>query len=128
MTEREFDSERERALTALSMRWMVLAPIFKTHHFRSENEWRIVCGIDVKNQQDFIKSRNASTSPIPYAELDIIEQAEDDPEPKLPLSEVVTGPTVDAELSESSLNCLLSEHRYGDVTVRRSDIPLRDDL
>lgn len=96
---------------------------FKDPVFSEEREWRLVAPRaygDVEN----VHFREMQGTVVPYIQIKIPT-----PDPikkdRLPMVEVVQGPLTDPALGEKSLRLLLKKHKYEDVQVRQSRVPIR---
>jgi Protein of unknown function (DUF2971) len=100
---------------------------FKHHSFREEAEWRIVHVRSRLNEEEQlpVECRATATGFVPYVELALPGAGPFTG--KLPIKEVVVGPTAHPELAEQAVGKLLKRHDYDSfwTTVRRSSIPLR---
>jgi hypothetical protein len=100
---------------------------FKNPLFEEEQEWRIA-RVSVlsafSNPLADVKFRVAGNQILPYVDLDLSS-------PlglfagRLPILEVVHGPTLNPSLTEMALRLLLDKHNYSFVDVGGSSVPLR---
>ncbi|MEO8393001.1 MAG: DUF2971 domain-containing protein [Chloroflexota bacterium] len=67
-----------------------------------------------------IKFRERNGVIVPYVEFKMF-----DPSPRLPLKEVIIGPTDHYERAKAGLRLLLDKNGFDSVTIRQSDIPYR---
>jgi len=103
---------------------------FKNSGYSEEGEWRLVqfgrawTG-DVQWLHP-VQFRERKGQIIPYADLDLA-QSGSSKGGKLPISQIVAGPTQDAELSDKALRLFVEDCGYGpdQVELRRSIVPFR---
>jgi hypothetical protein len=98
---------------------------FKDCKWKKEKEWRLVYMPEVGNLLE-VKCRDSERGEVCHVELNLsVEISSHGAEiGKLPIREVMHGPTSDPELAKRSLELLLCQHEYITVPVRGSDIPL----
>lgn len=89
----------------------------KDGSFREEAEVRAFYVISLKEAQ--IEFREARNMLVPY----IVVKSSDGA--RMPIEEVIVGPTSDFHLSRFSLQKFLEKHGYGEVKITSSDIPFR---
>ena len=95
---------------------------FKHPAFTEENEWRIIVPYDRCEWLDRILFRPSKSLLIPYTMMAFGDHVD---KPRLPLLEIVHGPTLHPELLKKSLHLLLEQQGYEHVEVRGSSAPLR---
>lgn len=93
-----------------------ISSYFKHNKFNSEREYRIIS----YGKPDKIKYREGTSMIIPYIEGNLLDK-----NGKLPISQIIVGPTPHKELSRVSIKNLLTSIGYEDVDVEYSDIPYR---
>lgn len=116
----------ETVVENLTARLLQYVAAFKRSSFREEKEWRIA-DIDLLDlpQNTPLQFRVRQGIIVPYRQLQL-GNAEDEKSPRLPLSIVMKGPTLDRPLAVRSLRDVLRSHGYGDdVEIQVSEIPLR---
>jgi hypothetical protein len=92
-----------------------LLPRFKHNGFRDEREFRFVVHGPKKEE---IKFRQKGGVIVPYVELSLGPTS-------LPINFITVGPGNDAQLTQKSIELYLHAKGYGDVAVRKSDVPFR---
>ena len=93
-----------------------MSSYFKNDKFIGEREYRIIsCG-----KPDKLKHREGTSMIIPYIEGNLLDE-----DGKLPISEIIVGPTSDINLSILSIESLLKSFGYKDVDVKSSKITYR---
>lgn len=90
--------------------------------FAEEKEWRILANFD-STDVTRLNFRQGQTTFLPYVELD--PSAFGDSFEKLPIREVVHGPTVHPQLAAQSLDALFKKHGFTVPKIWGSTIPLR---
>ena len=113
-------SEKMRSVSAFSdmiAKMVAIAPYCKDESFREENEWRLA----------FIERENAlfregDTLIIPYVEFDL-----KDDNGRLPIENIVIGPSPNMSESYSSLELLLDQYGIA-ANIEESKIPYRPGL
>jgi hypothetical protein len=104
---------------------------FKHRSFAEEEEWRLV---HLRPGQASVPGAPVERSPVsvragagflvPYVELvttrDLLTEAD-----RVPLVDVVRGPSPQPELADDALRLLLEQAAYSDVQIRPSAVPLR---
>ncbi|CAO3352052.1 DUF2971 domain-containing protein [Azospirillum melinis] len=101
-----------------------LAPQFKSKHWASEKEWRIILTSMKKNYQDNLKFRAGKMGLIPYVEFKPKHFKRGLYE-KMPINTVVQGPSPHAKLGRESLEQFLHSVGHHDVRIEASSVPLR---
>jgi hypothetical protein len=96
---------------------------FKSRHWRSEKEWRLVDAL-LRGEKDRVRFRSGHLGLIPYIEVAPTATAGVFTG-RLPLTQVVLGPHPHQELSRSAMRDYLSGQGYHHTEVRVSDVPLR---
>lgn len=96
---------------------------FKHKAFSEEDEWRVIFDFDRYKHMDRLKYRQSRGFPVPYVELPLYIPSK--VVPKLPLVEIIHGPTLHPDLTKKSLHLLLQRCNYEFVEVRGSNAPLR---
>ncbi|MGJ7249074.1 DUF2971 domain-containing protein [Morganella morganii] len=94
----------------------LIVPFIKHPGFSEEGEYRLV-SLRVNNPSD-IKFRNNGKLVIPYVEFSVQHD-------KLPISEIVIGPSDNCKLLEKGVKMMLEHYKYSDVKVIHSNIPYR---
>jgi len=100
------------------------ALLYKHPGFAEEKEWRIT----IRRSRDELISaglprfRTGSLGPVPY--LPVVEHSPTSP-CRLPIGEIVIGPTQNPGLVERSTRLLLGSSGYDEVIITHSTIPLR---
>lgn len=99
------------------MKWLVgsITPFFKHKGFQEEGEFRILIGN--YNGLSAVSFRENGRLIIPYMNLNDIG--------KLPIKEVVIGPSADSEYVHKSLRMFLNARGYSAVKLKSSNIPFR---
>lgn len=108
-------------------------PFFKNAAFQEENEWRIAFSLTDKEKEYFeINYRPRGNVLLPYVclqELDICvdedcraSKLEVD---KLPIDEIIVGPSSDQGLTISSLQYFLNQSHWSEIATSKSEIPFR---
>ena len=92
-------------------------PRMKSHHFKSEGEWRLA-HLHSKGCRCLVKERSPGS--IPYVELPLSYGVS-----HLPISSVWLGPGHANDASEEAVRKFLNMHGYTSVSLKRSDVPLR---
>jgi hypothetical protein len=101
----------------LAVAAMSMLARMKSHHFHSENEWRLA-HLHTRGREDcLVHSGNGAKT---HVELDLTQLTG-----RLPLVSVWLAPGVANDMSEAALRNLLNTSGYHDVRTRRSEIPLR---
>ncbi len=113
-----FESNKKSSLSEVSSKILneiiKLSPYIKHVSFKNENEYRI---IHENNYNDERKYRYGKSMIVPYVEFSPLDE-----DGKLPISEIIVGPTPHSELSKRSVQCLLNSKGY-DIEVKTSQIP-----
>lgn len=105
-----------------------LAHSFKDPSYKEEQESRIVfthSKSDAFHSETPLQFRARGGDIVPYMPVALHERLLREPDPKLPIKEIVSGPGVDYERNYNSLKQLLGENGYEGVEIVRSVIPLR---
>ncbi|MCI2975533.1 MAG: DUF2971 domain-containing protein [Actinomycetota bacterium] len=100
------------------------ALLYKHPGFAEEKEWRIIVRL---NRAKLINAglprfRTGSLGPVPYVLVDGYGATSPS---RLPIGEIVIGPTQNPGLAERSIRLLLGSSGYDDVAITHSAIPLR---
>lgn len=102
------------------------AHLYKHPGFAEEKEWRITVRL---RRADLVgtgvpRFRDGSLGPVPFVPVGVHSTTSP---PRLPIREIVVGPTQNPSLAERSVRLLLGSVGYGhaEVTVTPSVIPLR---
>jgi hypothetical protein len=90
--------------------------------FSEEKEWRILANFDSAHASR-VCLRPSRTTLVPYVELNLSVPGGQD---KLPIREVVQGPTAHPELARLAVDWLFRKHGFQAPEIRGSTIPLRD--
>jgi hypothetical protein len=116
----------EEVLMPAAREHLKLALIFrvfwlKDPGFHEEQEWRILAEF-ASNDLTAVRFRQGYTTLVPYVELNLsaIDQSE-----KLPICEIVHGPSMHPTLAAQALDWVLKSNGFANVTVSASAIPLR---
>lgn len=98
----------------------MLAPCLKSPVFEAEREWRLVSQLESARQ---FRISNGLIVPYLFCKF----RADANGSDRLPISEVMVGPSQHAESSRSAIRALLNGYGYSaeSVAVSVSDIPLR---
>lgn len=96
---------------------------FKHEAFKEEDEWRAISRFNRTEQCKKLQFRGNQGFPVPYIESYLADA--EHKMPKLPLVEIVHGPTLHPQLTKKALNLLLEKHDYEFVELRGSNAPLR---
>lgn len=88
--------------------------------FTEEQEWRILVTLTSDNLSD-VKFRQGLNALIPYIELNLSDVKTS----KLPISEIVLGPTLHPELAKKALDSMLKKNGFPNVLLTESEIPFR---
>ena len=97
---------------------------FKAAGFEEEREWRLVTWIPSAMESKKVKFRASANFTIPYLSLDLSVTGRGDEE-KLPISRIIQGPRVEAEVGMKSLELLVKKYGYTATEVVPSKIPFR---
>jgi hypothetical protein len=99
---------------------------FKHPAFEQEHEWRVIFldRIGADNGLESVKFRPSANFLVPYVEVDISAQAGGGAN-KLPLAEVIVGPTGNPDLSVASMKMFLRKNDFAFTEVGVSGVPLR---
>lgn len=115
-----FESNKKSSPSEVSIKIlneiMKISPYIKHVSFKNEKEFRI---IHETNYNDEGKYRYGKSMIVPYVEFSPL-----DGDGKLPISEIIVGPTPHSELSKKSVQSLLNSKGY-DIEVKTSKIPYR---
>jgi hypothetical protein len=121
-TEALTKAERKR-LTMFGLKFLMkiieYAPIFKHPTFFQENEWRLIKYVD-DNIKEEILFRPTGSMLVPYIKVEIPLVGG-----KLPVTEIVIGPTNHPDLAKRAVKDLLKKNSIPDVKVSNSKIPYR---
>jgi hypothetical protein len=93
---------------------------FKDPAWSEEQEWRAV-RVLTEGQLEQVRFRPVRGIAVPFITL----STGADHDSRLPIREVVVGPTVNAEMAQKSLELLLASNGYSDVAIKLSAVPLR---
>lgn len=93
---------------------------FKDPAWAEEKEWRAVHVIP-SGELEGVQFRAGKGVAVPYVNLEMGT----DPDGRLPIREIVQGPSVDTETAVRSLELLLASNGYSDVDITVSSVPLR---
>ena len=104
----------------LITQFLQLAPRFKHHTFHEEKEWRFVSR-SLEFAGENVKYRQGLSMVIPYTENKLL-----DDNGKLPIENIIIGPTQLPDLSFLSIEGLLKTYGYKNVKVESSKIPYRE--
>jgi hypothetical protein len=101
----------------------VIFRLFSLKHpgFREEREWRILANFD-STDLSRVQFRQGQTTLIPYVELGLSGSGGSE---RLPIREVVHGPTAHRELALQSLNSLFEKQGFDPPKIWGSTIPTR---
>ncbi|HKV87701.1 MAG TPA: DUF2971 domain-containing protein [Candidatus Dormibacteraeota bacterium] len=99
---------------------------FKHPAYKAEDEWRAISIYERDVPTTELHFRAHGSLLIPYVKLDLSPSAGHQTG-KIPISEVIYGPTMNPPLTEKSLRLLLDKHGYPwtHTTIWPSEIPLR---
>ena len=97
---------------------------FKAVGFEEEREWRLVTWISTALEPKKVKFRPSANFTIPYLSLDLSSKRRGE-EGTLPISRIIQGPRVEAEVGMKSLEILKRKYGYADTEVVASTIPFR---
>ncbi len=97
---------------------------FKASGFEEEREWRLVTWVPSSIESKKVKFRASANFTIPYLSLDLSVRGKGDEE-KLPISRIIQGPRVEAEVGMKSLELLIKKYGYSETEVVPSKIPFR---
>jgi len=117
-TGEEITTVRARILAALG-EVVGFAFNFKDPAWAEEQEWRGVYVLP-SGELDGVRFRPAGGVAVPYESMEMGAVGDE----RLPIREVVLGPSVDAETARKSLEMLLASSGYSDVEIRVSAVPL----
>lgn len=98
---------------------------FKTEAFEEEREWRVVQFIHPSVNNPKVHFRASQGGIVPYLELFGPESPQTQPQPVLPIEEVIFGPTLDSTVAEEVLTLLFAKRGYASVKVTKSSVPFR---
>ncbi len=96
-----------------------LAPFLKNHHFRPENEWRLVSSPPFAFRAT-IRFRKRLSHRIPYLRFPLVAA-----DGSSPLCSVTVGPSPDFDAAKQSASILLKRLGLGSTPIHASDVPLR---
>ena len=100
--------------------FLLTAPIVKHGSFRAEKEWRLI--LPAFSAWDArVRFRDAGRLLVPFWTVRL-----DHAGARLPIKEVVIGPTPHAELEARAVSAILTVAGLREATVRRSSVPYRD--
>lgn len=108
---------RDRHFDTLVSKMMMIAPFFKDESFKEEREWRLAF---IPGGENLF--REGDTLIIPYVEFDLKDE-----NGKLPIDNIVIGPTLNMKESHASLEMVLNKHKIS-ATIEESNIPYRPGL
>lgn len=95
---------------------------FKDRGFEEEDEWRIVHPSEPTDKIDFDTSSGIIK---PFVELRASSRDRSD-ECRLPIAEIIIGPSLFPSLSKKSAGLLLAQYGYRDVEISELPVPFRD--
>lgn len=101
-----------------------LMPQFKSKHWSSEKEWRIIVSVSKKEKNNKVKFRSGQIGLIPYLEFKPMRYQGTNYD-LLPINTVVQGPHPHSNLGLESLNLFLQSTGYANVHTEASSVPLR---
>lgn len=101
-----------------------LAMRFKSRHWRSEREWRIVIGLTPDEKREHLRFRSGKLGLVPFLESSVVQMAGIN-YGKLPISEIVLGPNPYHNLANEAMLSFLRHHGYYHCEVTLSGVPLR---
>jgi DUF2971 family protein len=123
---RQWPGDRDRLVSAASedMKLAIIFRVLGLKHpgFREEREWRILANFD-SSDFSFVHFRQGQTSLIPYVELSL--PCSDCTGGRLPIREVVYGPTAHSELASRSIVSLFKKFGFDPPSIWGSTIPFR---
>jgi hypothetical protein len=96
---------------------------FKNPAFAYEKEWRLVRIVFAEDDKPQISFRSGFRTIVPYLRIgakDLVAHASG----RLPINEVIQGPTLDAAISGKAVREYLAARGYA-VTVQSSNVPIR---
>lgn len=118
----EFPTDKEILLSG-AVEWLKIVLVsrvsgMKHPAFAQEQEWRILVTLTSDNlcDVDFRQGRNAL---IPYFKANVSDVKTS----KLPISEIVLGPTLHPPLAKKALDSLLKKNGFSNVSITESKIP-----
>lgn len=121
----------DRVISELANVLRAISVSFKHEAYVEEQETRIVTSrldghVDEMGRILPVKFRTRNGDIIPYIPLALEEpDSEESRQPRLPITEIVIGPGVDAKRNAASIKRLLQLNGYEHVLIRTSSIPLR---
>jgi hypothetical protein len=95
---------------------------FKDRGFEEEDEWRIVHPSEPTDKINFDTSSGIIK---PFVEL-WASSRERNSEFRLPIAEVIIGPSLFSSLSKKSAGLLLTRYGYSDIETKEFSVPFRD--
>lgn len=107
-----------RALAVFAIGFVLVAPLLKHRSFREEKEWRLTLPV-ISAWDQGVEFRDAGTLLVPYCNIHL-------PAEKLPINEVVVGPTPHPDLEARAVSALLTVAGLPGARVRKSEIPYRN--
>ena len=116
----------EEVLISAACEHLKLALIFRVFWlkhpgFAEEQEWRILAEF-ASRDLSAVRFRQGNTTLVPYVELNL---SPPDQGEKLPICEIIHGPSMHPTLAAQALDWLLKSNGFADVTLSGSVIPLR---
>lgn len=112
--------DRERTLDFV-VQAVMLAPALKHAGFSEEAEVRLHLFLSEQEMTQHVQFRATELGVVPYIPVPLAQDGE-----RLPLREVIVGPSPNQAEAEMAVRQLLARYGYGDeVAVRRSRVPLR---
>lgn len=108
--------------------------VFKHPSFSEEREFRLEWKIDgkmIKLKESDVKFRSSETLIIPYINLQYLDweatKSPEYPSPirRLPIKEIIIGPSLEYEPNKQAISSLLQGLGYGEVKILQSQIPYR---
>lgn len=111
--------DKEIAADRFAELFLQIAPVLKHPSFSEECEWRLVSG-PLHIEDERVRHREAATGIVPYAAIEILDE-----EGKLPLTEVLVGPTPQIDYSVDAVRSLA---RRNDLAIKMgaSGTPYRE--
>ena len=97
---------------------------FKAAGFEEEKEWRLVTWLPSAIEWEKVNFRASANFTIPYLSLDLSVRSRAQAA-KLPISKIIQGPRVEAEVGMKSLELLMKKNRYSTVQIVASEVPFR---
>jgi len=116
------DRNRAHLVASLSFfaQFVEFAPIMKDSHFCEEQEWRLIYIGSAWGPK--VEFRDTGSVMVPYVELNL----EKGRGKKLPIKQVVVGPTPHLDLEKRAMSAVLTVNGLEDARVTETTIPYRD--